>query len=94
VVLPVLLAIFYGSDYKMSWVAVCVLTSLLVSFYTYYDVVIFHERALFEENDYILSALYVYIDFIWLIYAHIIKPCVEKGCELASNRYQQQQDTV
>jgi hypothetical protein len=78
----------------MSWVAVCAVISLIVSFYTYYDVVIFHNRALFEENEYILSALYVYVDFIWLIYAHIIKPCIEKSYEMASNRYREQQDTV
>lgn len=94
VAMPAFLAIFYGSDYKMGWVAVSALISLLVSFYTYYDVVIFHDKALFEENEYILSALYVYIDFLWLVYAHVIKPCVEKGYEMASNRYQQQRDTV
>ena len=94
VLLPMMLAVFYGKDYKIGWVVVVALMSLLVSFYTYYDVVIFHDKALFEENDYILSALYVYVDFLWLLYAHVVKPCVEKGYEIASNRYQQQQDQV
>jgi FtsH-binding integral membrane protein len=88
ILLPVLLAVFYGSDYKMGWVVVSALLSVLVSFYTYYDVVIFHDKKLFEENDFIMSALYVYIDFLWLIYYHVLKPCVEKGYDLARNNYQ------
>ena len=78
VALPLGLALFYGKDYSMSWVVVTDLLSLVISYYVYYDIVVFHDPKLFEEDDYILSALYVYVDFLWMLYNHVFKPCVEK----------------
>ena len=93
VVLPLSLAVFFGKDFKSMWVIVTVLFSLLVSFYTYYDIVIFHDRIMYQENDYMLSALYVYIDFLWIVFNYGIKPCIAKGHELMSGQqYQEQND--
>lgn len=74
VILPVFLAFFYGQDYQVTWIVVTVLLSLLASLYTYYDIVIFRDRMHFENNDYILSALYVYVDFLQMIWFRLLRP--------------------
>jgi hypothetical protein len=93
VLLPVFLALFYGSDYSMSWVVVTAGLSVIFSFYTYFDIVVFRDRQMFEENDYILSALYVYIDFFLMLYDKVLKPL---GMYLfaQANQYKLEEDTI
>jgi FtsH-binding integral membrane protein len=44
VILPMLMALFYGSDYSMAWVLVTAAMSVVCSFYVYFDIVVFRER--------------------------------------------------
>ena len=47
VFLPLMLALFYGKDYKLIWVGVTGLLALLTSYYTYYDIVVYHDPIMF-----------------------------------------------
>jgi FtsH-binding integral membrane protein len=74
VIEPFILASFYGPEYEMSWVCISALLSVLTSFYCYYDLLVYQDRELYNSDDYIMAALYVYVDFFTLLWIHAIKP--------------------
>ena len=75
VILPFILASYYGPNYEMSWVAVTAALSVLTSFYCYYDLLVYQDQELYRQDDYVMSALFMYIDFMKLLWEHAIKPC-------------------
>ena len=92
IILPIFLNMFYGSDFKFGWVITTSILSVIFSLYLYYDVVVYHNPKLFEERDYIMAALYVYIDFLWLIYEKAIKPALIYFGHMAAEEYRAQVD--
>ena len=92
ILLPIFLNLWFGEDFKFGWVFLTIIMSVITSFYLYYDVVVFHNPQLFEERDYILAALYVYIDFLWLIFEKAIKPLMIKLGHMAAEEYREQVD--
>jgi len=75
VIEPFILASYYGPEYEMSWVCISAMLSVLTSFYCYYDLLVYQDRELYNTDDYIMSALWVYVDFFYLLWVHALRPC-------------------
>jgi len=78
---PFYLNSWYGEDYSMLWVLWTVILNVLTAYYVYYDLLEYQGDSLIEDNDYIYSALRVYIDWIWILFYAFLKWCWGKATE-------------